>query len=199
MAEFRHPFRNLVFGVYCAAGLFWRPVFVCSLGMARGARPEFIVPASWAPFVFVPWCVLTALALARIGLGLWQVRRLRQTCVPVDSAILDAALLPGQTPSCARTIIFCSSALVQMPTAVGFLRPMVVLPEWALRELSPWELHAMLLHELTHLRRWDDWTNLVHESIYKWPVILTALRHGSHSFPVAHHPSTIHQNLVVQL
>jgi hypothetical protein len=29
-----------------------------------------------------------------------------------------------------------------------------------LRELSPAELHALVLHEMAHLQRWDDWTNL---------------------------------------
>jgi hypothetical protein len=47
-----------------------------------------------------------------------------------------------------------------VPTAIGFLKPVVALPEWTLRELSHTELNAILLHELAHLRRWDDWTNL---------------------------------------
>jgi hypothetical protein len=49
---------------------------------------------------------------------------------------------------------------VRVPTALGFFRPAVVLPAWALRELSAEELRVILLHELAHLRRWDDWTNL---------------------------------------
>jgi hypothetical protein len=43
------------------------------------------------------------------------------------------------------------------------VKPAIVLPGWALRELSPVELNAVLLHELAHLRRWDDWTNLAQE------------------------------------
>jgi len=54
----------------------------------------------------------------------------------------------------------CISSSLKMPTAVGFIRPLVVIPEWAMKELSTEELNSILLHELAHLRRWDDCTNL---------------------------------------
>jgi hypothetical protein len=38
---------------------------------------------------------------------------------------------------------------------------MIVLPAWALAELPASELSIILRHEFAHLRRWDDWTNLV--------------------------------------
>jgi hypothetical protein len=44
--------------------------------------------------------------------------------------------------------------------ATGFFRPMIVIPAWALGELSTDELKVVLLHEAAHLERWDDWTNL---------------------------------------
>jgi len=40
---------------------------------------------------------------------------------------------------------------------------MVVIPTWAMQELSTAELNSILLHELAHLRRWDDWTNLAQQ------------------------------------
>jgi hypothetical protein len=42
---------------------------------------------------------------------------------------------------------------------------MVVFPTWALSELPPAELNAILLHELAHLRRWDDFTNLAQKIV----------------------------------
>jgi hypothetical protein len=59
----------------------------------------------------------------------------------------------------------CVSADLRVPTAVGFFKPSVVLPTWALAEFSPAELNAVLLHELAHLRRWDDWTNLAQKVV----------------------------------
>jgi hypothetical protein len=42
---------------------------------------------------------------------------------------------------------------------------MIVIPAWALRELAPEELNVILLHEFAHLRRWDDWTNLLQRTV----------------------------------
>src|SRR4029077_12962453 len=36
-------------------------------------------------------------------------------------------------------------------------------PRWAIDDLSPAELKAVVLHELGHLRRRDDWTNLAQQ------------------------------------
>ena len=49
---------------------------------------------------------------------------------------------------------------MQVPAAIGFFQPLIVLPAWSMRELSAEELNSILIHELAHLRRWDDWTNL---------------------------------------
>jgi beta-lactamase regulating signal transducer with metallopeptidase domain len=34
-----------------------------------------------------------------------------------------------------------------------------------LPQLSPEEIKVILLHELAHLRRWDDWTNLAQKIV----------------------------------
>jgi hypothetical protein len=54
---------------------------------------------------------------------------------------------------------------VSVPAAVGFFRPVVVVPEWLAEESSASELRYVLLHELAHVRRWDDWTNLVQQIV----------------------------------
>jgi beta-lactamase regulating signal transducer with metallopeptidase domain len=54
---------------------------------------------------------------------------------------------------------------VRVPSAIGFWNRTIVLPAWALRELPPEDLNVILLHEFAHLRRWDDWTNLIQKII----------------------------------
>ena len=43
---------------------------------------------------------------------------------------------------------------------MSLIDPMIVLPKWTLGELSTSELNSILIHELAHIERRDDWTNL---------------------------------------
>jgi hypothetical protein len=44
---------------------------------------------------------------------------------------------------------------------LGFFHPRVLVPPALLERLSPEELRQVVLHEMQHLRRADDWTNLL--------------------------------------
>ena len=45
--------------------------------------------------------------------------------------------------------------------AVGFLKPMVLLPAAWIGNVPPDVLEAVLAHEISHLRRYDLWVNLL--------------------------------------
>jgi hypothetical protein len=47
------------------------------------------------------------------------------------------------------------------PMAAGFLQPAVIFPQTLLAEIAEPELDYVLLHELAHVGRRDDWTNLL--------------------------------------
>ena len=53
------------------------------------------------------------------------------------------------------------SALVDVPTVVGWLRPAILLPIAALASLTPAQVEAILAHELAHIRRHDYAVNLL--------------------------------------
>jgi hypothetical protein len=44
---------------------------------------------------------------------------------------------------------------------IGFFAPRILVPDWLLARLTLGELEQVILHECEHLRRRDDWTNLV--------------------------------------
>ncbi len=64
-----------------------------------------------------------------------------------------------------KSVIVATSECVRVPAAIGFWKRTIVLPAWALRELPPEDLNVILLHEFAHLRRGDDWTNLIQKIV----------------------------------
>jgi BlaR1 peptidase M56 len=96
-----------------------------------------------------------------------HVHALRRNCREIDfgsyPVLMEVA--EGFDKQQSRRVHLLVSDEVRIPTALGFFRPAVVLPAWALRELSADELKVIVLHELAHLRRWDDWTNLAQKLV----------------------------------
>ncbi len=132
-----------------------------SNGAELAERSEITMPASWALYIFLLWLIIAAAGLLRVGLGFWQLRRIRKSCVPVEVATLEPLLAKTlQEFDSRKPVKLCASDEVRVPTAIGFTEPLVAIPSWTMRELSTTELNAILLHELAHLRRRDDWTNL---------------------------------------
>lgn len=124
------------------------------------------VPGAWASASVFFWIAGAMIGLFRIAVGLWRVRRIRQRCIDLDPNVLTSAAvsveLKRTLEECGkpRRVSLCISQDLSVPAATGFFKPAVILPAWTLKDLSAAELHSVLLHELGHLRRWDDWTNL---------------------------------------
>ena len=157
---------NTRFAVWFAAllGIATLPLFgsCASSGAELTRRSEITLPGSWALYIFAGWLLMAAAGLLRVGLGFWHLHRLRKSCLPVDVAALDPVLKRTlEEFGSLRSAKLCVSDRLRVPTAIGFTKPLVVIPAWTMRELSAAELNAILLHELAHLRRRDDWTNLL--------------------------------------
>ena len=135
-------------------------------GVSAAPAGALTLPASFASFLFVVWVAGASLGLLHVAHGLYGLQRLRATCSPMDLRALDPSLrnLLADAEK-HRSVTLCASDAIRVPAAIGYFRPMVVFPSWALAEISPAELNAILLHELAHLRRWDDWTNLAQKLV----------------------------------
>jgi beta-lactamase regulating signal transducer with metallopeptidase domain len=130
------------------------------------AQSLITIPSYWAEIIFGLWGLLATFALVRVAVGFVNLQRLRQSCRNVDVTSLSPILQDTLRDfDAARGARICVSDEVRVPTAIGFARPLVILPGWALAELSAPELRSVLLHEFAHLRRWDDWTNLVQKLV----------------------------------
>jgi Zn-dependent protease with chaperone function len=137
-----------------------------SISAEIASRPAITLPGSWALYFLGAWAAIAAWSLLGVGRGLWHLHILRKSCIPVDPGVLDARSQGTlERNRSKRPVRLCTSDLVHVPTAVGFVKPVIVVPGWVMQELSPDELNQILLHELAHLRRWDDWTNLAQKVV----------------------------------
>jgi hypothetical protein len=141
-------------------------------GIAWGSgRPAITIPAGWALFAFLAWALGACVAVVRLATGVWRLRGLRRSCTPIVAGNLDPIVQETlDAISAPRSVVFgaitiATSEDVRVPAAIGFWKRTIVLPAWALRELPPNDLNVILLHEFAHLRRWDDWTNLIQKFV----------------------------------
>jgi len=134
--------------------------------IASVRHPLLTLPGHWALLLSVGWGLAASVAIVRVAIGLWRVRQLRKSCLPLDPSELDPSLRRIVADfSSSRSVTLATSDNVSVPAALGFVNPMIVLPSWALRELTPEQLSIVLLHEFAHLQRWDDWSNLLQKTL----------------------------------
>lgn len=133
---------------------------------AGGTRPVITLPAGWGIFLFLAWALAALVATLRLVIGLWRLRALRMSCVAIDGNELDASIRKTLADfSSERAVTLATSERMSVPAAIGFFKPMIVIPLWALQELTSDELNIILLHEFAHLRRGDAWTNLLQKTV----------------------------------
>jgi len=143
-----------------------------SAARASGAGAAILTPMSWVAAgptrdSVLTWVVLLWLAGAsafsiRLMGGWWIATRMRSQCVrsapPEWHSTLDRL---GARIGLLRPVRLLVSALVQVPTVVGWLRPVVLVPVAALAGLPPEQVEALLAHELAHIRRRDYLVNIL--------------------------------------
>jgi beta-lactamase regulating signal transducer with metallopeptidase domain len=105
------------------------------------------------------WAVLSLARAVQLIVGAIHLRRLGRRAIPVPVNAELQSLLSGAAG--ARTAQLCASDEVARPSVLGFFRPRILVPPKLLKALSPRGLQQVVLHEMEHLHRADDWTNLL--------------------------------------
>ena len=135
-----------------------------SVEAVASSYSQLALPSSWAIYLLIAWAAIASILLARLSVSLWHIAKLRRSSTVVDPATLDSALHTVWTEA-SRRVELRTSEKVRVPAALGFFRPIVIVPTWTLEELPAEELKVILMHELAHLHRWDDWTNLAQKIV----------------------------------
>lgn len=132
-------------------------------GAAAGTAQTF--GGSLLPWLFGSWLAGVALLSLYHLVGWRWARRLSQDGEPVGETV--AALVRDLCGKMriGRAVALLESSAVSVPTVVGWLRPVVLVPASTLTGLSPRQLEAILAHELAHIRRHDYLINLFQTAI----------------------------------
>lgn len=129
---------------------------------ANGLQDVLALQATTSlPWIVMLWVSGVATLLLRMAGGLWWVRRLQRQAWPEGGAHWQARadLLARKLglPRNVRVRLFDGDA----PLAIGWWRPMVLLPAALLARMPAGLLEALLAHELAHIRRHDYLINLL--------------------------------------
>ncbi|MGB8539103.1 MAG: M56 family metallopeptidase [Acidobacteriaceae bacterium] len=116
---------------------------------------------AWAFALEVVWAFASLFSLGRLFLSGGQMREMLRNSVPVPFHVLDEEIQSVVTRSGKRAVEIRLSEAVDAPSVVGFFRPAVVVPRSLWSELAPGDMKQIILHEMAHLDRGDDWTNLL--------------------------------------
>jgi beta-lactamase regulating signal transducer with metallopeptidase domain len=113
--------------------------------------------------VYVVWGWLTGVVvlMGRFTGGCWRLHRLRAALARESvSRWHSASEQIARRLHVRASFRVVESSLVDAPSAIGWIRPVIVLPVAALANLAPSQIEAILAHELAHVRRRDYAVNL---------------------------------------
>lgn len=118
---------------------------------------SFRLSETWGYTIAALWLTLMFVRAAQLTVHLCRLRGTWKRATPIDADESIAELLQRS----GRSVELCTSADVDSPSVIGFVSPRLLIPEWLVERLSPEDMAQIVLHELEHLRRWDDWLNLM--------------------------------------
>ncbi|MCU1260067.1 MAG: hypothetical protein JWO80_2952 [Bryobacterales bacterium] len=130
-----------------------------------GSRPserwlDIPVPREMPVTVLGIYAGIMALLLFRLLISYKRICRLRRRTRPAPPEV--QVRLRHWLARCPtdRNVELRLGDKVRSPIAIGFRRPTIVMPSALVLELSEEEFDDLGVHELAHIRRYDDWTNL---------------------------------------
>ncbi len=111
------------------------------------------------PSAVIAWLAGVLLLSVRLVVACAVVERLKRATRSVDATIVARVQSLAHRFGVDRPVRVFESALVRVPTVVGYVRPVILLPASVITGLAPAYLDAVLAHELAHVRRHDYLVN----------------------------------------
>ena len=116
------------------------------------------VDVRWSFLIAAVWLLLSVVRAGSLALGAIQLHRIWKRATPVMSGAGNGLF---RSENGRRTAQLCTSGDVDCPSVIGFFSPRVLIPVEMFDRLTASELEQIVLHEIGHLSRADDWINLL--------------------------------------
>jgi uncharacterized protein (TIGR03435 family) len=127
---------------------------------------DHAMPGPFLSWVVAIWFIGATVFSLRLLAGWILAERLRSTMVRPASAEWQRTFHRLKTRiSVSRPVRLLVSGALYAPAAIGWLRPMVLVPVGALAGLPAAQIEALLLHELAHIRRHDYLVHILQSAV----------------------------------
>jgi len=111
-------------------------------------------PFPWEAMLIALWIAISGALLIRYLQRANQIRKLNRTAIAAPPAWIGATRAISDSMGLGPVEVRVSEDLAS-PAAIGAFRPTVLIPTHLIRTLNAVERDAVLLHELTHIKRHD--------------------------------------------
>lgn len=136
---------------------------------SRGLPETTAPPAKFSDTLstFIPylpwlWLIGSPITFAMLVSGVVGTRRLSRASRLIENdPITDLLAHLSASLRITRRVTVAVCDRIASPVLIGIVRPMILLPPAAITGWSPDEIEMVLLHELAHVRRWDNLINLL--------------------------------------
>ena len=153
-AAVRFAIWTAVFAVVAALPLV-HAYYLNSGGDMPGRSALLHVDMRWSFVIAALWLTVSLVRGIKLAMSAVRLRGIWKRAVPVEGC--DAVLLAAGF----RGVELCTSKDVDRPSVIGFFSPRILIPEELFARLTTAEFGQIVLHEVGHLRRADDWVNLL--------------------------------------
>ncbi|AZQ82898.1 TonB family protein [Colwellia sp. Arc7-635] len=116
----------------------------------------------YLPAIAMVWLAIVTTLSLKLIIELYHVNKLPlQGSIAVDKALQIRFDTLINKVGLSKNIVLLLSSKTNVPMAIGWLKPVVLIPFSMLSGLSPAQLDMLLLHELAHIRRHDYLVNFL--------------------------------------
>jgi hypothetical protein len=167
--------------VFCAStAMPLAHLFAANSAPAAATSNHFVFDPRWSYLLAAIWLGASLLRLIKLAFEAVSLRKLWSEAKPLAAELLEASGFDQPQPidtssrperseverpphfaSFTRQVQVCTTPDVDRPSVIGFFAPKILIPDWLCAQLSATELRHIVLHEMEHLRRRDDWLNLL--------------------------------------